>query len=211
MKKIRVCFLVVMILLFVNQAHAQIPIIGTIIAKVIKAIDLKIQKIQNETLWLQNAQKTLENNLHQIKLTEINSWSQKQKDLYADYFDELGQVKNAIATYVRVKDIISKQVLLVSEYKAAMAGSGQDISFTKVCSGILSESIKNLDQLQMVISPRTMQLSDAGRLEIIHNTDRKIDGLLTSLRQFVAFNDSTIQQRSMEQDDINRIKKLYGL
>lgn len=211
MKKVRVCFFVVVILLGLNNAQAQIPIIGTIIAKVIKAIDLKIQKIQNETLWLQNAQRTLENNLHQLKLAEVSSWSQKQRDLYAGYFDELGQVKTAITTYGRVKDIISKQVLLVSEYKAAIAGSGQDISFTKVCSGILSESLKNLDRLQMVISPGSMQLTDAGRLGIIHNTDSAMNGLLTDLRQFVAFNNSTAQQRSMEQNDINRIKKVYGL
>lgn len=211
MKKTRVCFLIVMILFGLNNAQAQIPVIGTIIAKVIKAIDLKIQKIQNETLWLQNAQKTLENILHQLKLAEVSSWSQKQRDLYAGYFDELWKVKSAIATYGRVKDIISKQVLLVLEYKAAIASSGQDISFTKVCSGILSESLKNLDHLQMVISTGSMQLSDAGRLEIIYNTDSKMNELLSDLRQFVAFNNSTAQQRSMEQNDINRIKKIYGL
>jgi hypothetical protein len=211
MKKVRVFFLVIVILFDMNHAQAQIPIIGTIIAKVIKAIDLKIQKIQNETLWLQNAQKTLENNLHQLKLSEVSSWSQKQKDLYAGYFDELWKVKNAITTYGRVKNIISKQVLLVSEYKTAIANSGQDISFTKVCSGILSESLKNLDRLQMVVIPGIVQLSDAGRLEIIHTTDSKIDGLLADLRQFVSFNNSTVQQRSMEQNDINRIKKIYGL
>jgi hypothetical protein len=211
MKKVRVCFFVVAILLGLNNAQAQIPVIGTIIAKVIKAIDLKIQKIQNQTLWLQNAQKTLENNLHQLKLVEITSWSQKQRDLYASYFDELWKVKNAITTYGRVKYIISKQAMLVSEYKAAITGSGQDISFTKVCSGILSESLKNLDGLQMVISTGSMQLSDAGRLEIIHNADSKMNELLTDLRQFVAFNNSAVEQRSMEQNDINRIKKIYGL
>jgi hypothetical protein len=100
---------------------------------------------------------------------------------------------------------------LVSEYKTAIANSGQDISFTKVCSGILSESLKNLDRLQMVVIPGIVQLSDAGRLEIIHTTDSKIDGLLADLRQFVSFNNSTVQQRSMEQNDINRIKKIYGL
>lgn len=211
MKKICVCFLVVMILFGSNNAQAQIPVIGTIIAKVIKAIDLKIQKIQNQTLWLQNAQRTLENNLHQIKLSEINSWSQKQRDLYADYFNELGQVKKALTTYGRVKDIISKQMLIVSEYKAAIAGTGQDIAFTKVCNGILSESLKNLDRLQMVINPGAIQLGDAGRLEIIHDADSKMNELLTDLRQIVAFNNSTVQQRLMDQDDINRIKKLYGL
>ena len=45
-----------------NKAVAQDPITLIIkegITKVIVAVDLKIQRLQNETIWLQNAQKTL--------------------------------------------------------------------------------------------------------------------------------------------------------
>ncbi|HNU47553.1 MAG TPA: conjugal transfer protein TraI, partial [Bacteroidia bacterium] len=80
------------VLMPIQQLKAQDPISLIIkegIKKVIKAVDLKIQRLQNKTIWLQNAQKTLENKMSQLKLTEIRDWVQKQKKLYEDYFQEL--------------------------------------------------------------------------------------------------------------------------
>jgi hypothetical protein len=90
----------------VQHTNAQIPILEIIkaaVKKVIKAVDLKIQRLQNKTIWLQNAQKTLENKMSKLKLTEISDWSKKQKELYAKYFDELWKVKNAISSYQAVR------------------------------------------------------------------------------------------------------------
>lgn len=149
-----------------QQAAAQIPIAEIIkagIKKVIKAVDLKIQRLQNKTIWLQNAQKTLENQMSKLKLQEIGDWVNKQKELYAKYFDELSKVKSAISTYQSVKDIINKQVLLVKEYSKAFNLSRQDKNFTpqeidcmrQVYSGILDESLKSIEQVQLVITAFT--------------------------------------------------------
>jgi len=67
--------------------EAQIPIADIIkegVKKVIIAIDLRIQRLQNETIWLQNAQKTLENQMSKLKLGEISDWVEKQRKLYDD-------------------------------------------------------------------------------------------------------------------------------
>src|SRR5687768_15018192 len=91
----------------VQKSAAQIPIVEIIkagVIKVIKAIDLKIQRLQNKTIWLQNAQKTLENKMQELKLGEISDWVEKQRKLYADYYEELWRVKSAIAYYQKVKD-----------------------------------------------------------------------------------------------------------
>ncbi len=80
--------------------------------KVIKAVDLQIQRLQTETIWLQNVQKTVENTMSKLKLDEISDWVEKQKELYADYFDELWKVKSVITYYYKVKEIIDKQKLL---------------------------------------------------------------------------------------------------
>jgi hypothetical protein len=69
-------------------ATAQIAVVEVIkagVKKVIKAVDLKVQRLQNETIWLQNAQKSLENQLSKLKLTEIADWANKQKYLYSKY------------------------------------------------------------------------------------------------------------------------------
>ncbi len=206
----------------VQHTNAQIPILEIIkaaVKKVIKAVDLKIQRLQNKTIWLQNAQKTLENKMSKLKLTEISEWSKKQKELYAKYFDELWKVKNAISSYQAVRDIVKKQVQLVQEYSKAFNLSKQDKNFTadeldymqKVYTGILDESIKNIDQIQLVLNAFTTQMTDAKRLEIIHTAGDNIEQNITDLRQFNQQNITISLQRSKEKNDIDVVKKLYGL
>lgn len=206
----------------VQQTKAQIPIVEIIkagIKKVIIAIDLKIQRLQNKTIWLQNAQKTLENQMSKLKLQEIGDWANRQKELYAKYFNELSTVKNTISTYQSVKDIISKQVQMVKEYSRAFKLSKQDKNFTpqeidymqKVYAGILDESLKSIEQVQMVIIAFATQMTDAKRLAIIHSASDNIEQNLTDLRQFNQQNIRVSLQRSKEKNDIEVVKKLYGL
>ncbi len=115
------------------EVHAQDPVTEAIkagVTKVIRAIDLKIQRFQNETIWLQNAQKVIENKMSALKLAEISDWAEKQKTLYADYFDELWKVKNVVAYYHRIRDVIRKQLDLVEEYKRAYALFKKDTHFS---------------------------------------------------------------------------------
>ena len=212
------CFMV----LPVQNANAQIPIMEIIkqaITKVIVAVDLKIQRLQNKTIWLQNAQKVLENKMSELKLTEISDWVEKQRAQYANYFDELWRIKAALAYYQRVKDIIEKQLQLVKEYKAAWALFKQDKNFTvdeldymqQVYNGMMDESIKNLDQLSLVINAFVTQMSDAKRMEIINEVDHNLDENLNDLREFNNQNKMMSLQRASEKGDIETLRKLYGL
>jgi hypothetical protein len=206
----------------VQNANAQIPIMEIIkqaVTKVIVAVDLKIQRLQNKTIWLQNAQKVLENKMSEFKLTEISDWVEKQRAQYANYFDELWRIKTALAYYQRVKDIIEKQLQLVNEYKGAWALFKQDKNFTademdymqEVYNGIMDESIKNLDQLSLVINAFVTQMSDAKRMEIINVVDHNLDENLSDLREFNNQNKMMSFQRASEKGDIETVKKLYGL
>jgi hypothetical protein len=186
---------------------------------VIVAVDLKIQRLQNKTIWLQNAQKAIENEMSKLKLDEISDWVEKQRKLYADYFDELSKVKEVIATYHRVKDIIDKQKALVGEYRSAWDLFRKDDHFTvaeidymgNVYTGILNESIKNLDQVFLVINAFTTQMTDAKRIEIINHAAELVDQNLADLRQFNDQNKMLSFQRAAEKGDIDVVKKLYGL
>lgn len=111
--------IVLMVSLPIGQANAQVAILEVIkagVKKVVKAVDLKIQRMQNETIWLQNAQKVMENQLSKLKLTEISNWTERQKELYSKYYTDLWKVKSAITYYQRIKDITTKQVFLVEQY-----------------------------------------------------------------------------------------------
>jgi len=214
------CSLTVMPASQANATPAAIlEIIKSGIKKVIKAVDLQIQRLQNKTIWLQNAQKTLENTLSKLKLDEISDWTERQKTLYKDYFGELAKVKSIISYYQRIREITQKQVRLVEQYQRAWNLLRQDKYFTadelgymaKVYSGILDESAKNLDQIFLVINSFTTQMSDAKRLEIINAAADQIDVNYYDLTRFNKQNILLSLQRAKENNDVDVVKKLYGL
>ncbi|MGK6353168.1 conjugal transfer protein TraI [Parapedobacter sp. DT-150] len=203
-------------------ATAQLAIAEVIkagIKKVIKAIDLQIQRMQNRTIWLQNAQKVLENQLSKLKLDEIADWTERQRDLYGKYYDELWKIKSAISYYQRVKDLTETQVAIVEEYRRAWNLFQQDTNFTpeellhmgQVYTGILEESVKNLDQVLLVVNSFRMQMSDAARLETIRKAGGKIDGNYNDLRQFNRQNSLLSIQRARSSEETKKLKDLYGI
>lgn len=206
----------------IEKAEAQIPIADIIkaaVKKVIKAVDLKIQRLQNKTIWLQNAQKNLENKMSQLKLTEIKNWVQKQKNLYEDYFEELWKVKSAISNYSRVKDIIVQQIAMVSEYKSALALFRQDKNFTpeeldymlNIYTGMMDESLKNIDQLFLGVNAFATQMTDAKRLEIINTVADNVQTQYFDLKEFNTQNKMLSLQRASELGEIEYVRRLYGL
>ncbi|RYJ44306.1 conjugal transfer protein TraI [Flavobacterium beibuense] len=216
-------------LLFISVTEARTvapapppPIFGIIKAAVkaaIKAIDLRIQRLQNKTIWLQNAQKEIENTLSKLKLNEISDWTQRQQDLYKEYYDELMQVKSVISTYQRVRDITEKQARLVDQYQRAWALFQQDTHFSddeieymqKVYSGILGESLSDMDQVFMILESFSTQMSDARRLDMINAAADRIDRNYDDLTRFNRQNILLSLQRAKTQRDVDWVRRLYGL
>ena len=215
-------FCISFMVLPVQQVQAQIGIAEIIkarVKKVIKAVDLKIQRLQNKTIWLQNVQKTLENALSKLKLDEISDWTKKQKEQCRKYYEELAQVKAVISYYQRIRDITKKQLQLVNEYNRAWAMIRQDSHFTaneilymeKVYSGILDESVKNIDQISLIIKSFTTKMSDAKRLELINNAADQVDVNYSDLIEFNRQNALLSLQRAKTETEVQAVKKLYGL
>jgi hypothetical protein len=225
MKKYMVILPISTMTLFVSlpkEANAQIAILEVIqagIKKVIKAVDLKVQRLQNQTIWLQNAQKVLENQLSKLKLMEIADWTEKQKNLYSEYYTELWQIKSAIAYYKRIKDLTEKQVAIVNEYKWAWNLFQKDKHFKpeelehmqEVYKGILDESIKNLDRILLVVNSFKTQMSDAKRLEIINEAAANMDTNYSDLKQFNTQNSLLSIQRAQSLDEVVKLKEIYGI
>lgn len=214
--------IVLMVSLPISEVNAQVAVLEVIkagVKKVIKSVDLKIQRMQNETIWLQNAQKVMENQLSKLKLAEISDWTEKQKDIYSKYYADLWKVKAAISYYQRIKDITTKQVFLVEEYKKAWNLAQRDKNFTPqeldymydVYTGILNESAKNLDQILLVVNAFKTQMSDAKRLELINEAADRIEVNYSDLRQFNTQNILMSLQRSKSEDQIKEVQQLYGI
>ena len=205
-----------------QKAEASIPILAIIkeaIEKVIKAVDLMVQRLQNKTIWLQNAQKVLENKLNELKLTEIAEWTEKHRKLYKEYYDELWKVKNTIASYQRIKQILERQTRLVTEYKRVWGIIRNDDHFTKdeldymyrVYSGIMKASVRNLDQVLVVVNSFETQMSDGKRLEIINRCGEEIERNYYDLKEFNNQNIQLSISRAKDAHEIETVKQLYEL
>ncbi len=204
------------------KMYAQIPVAEAIkqgVTKVIKAVDLQVQRLQNKTIWLQNAQKVIENSMSELHLSEITEWAQKQTDLYNEYYSSLSKVKSIITYYHQIKDISNKQAQLIAEYKHAWSNIRQDNHFSvaevnymsQVYTGILDESIKNIDQLLLVVNSFVTQMADAKRMEIINSVADKVDKNYNDLHQFNNQNAILSLQRAKDMNDAAVVKWMYGL
>src|SRR5690606_23335792 len=160
-----------------------------------------------------------ENTLSKLKLDEISDWLDKNREQYAKYYDELKKVKEMISGYQKVKEIMAKQVRIVEEYKRAFALFKQDKHFTEgeieymaqVYTGIVDESLKNLDQLFLVVNALNTKMTDGKRLEVISAVAAHIDGNLNDLRDFNSENVRLSLQRSKDEQEIERVKAMYGI
>jgi len=216
------CKLTIALLLLACASQAQF-VVGTVlnqtVGRVIRAIDLKVQRMQNETIWLQNAQKALENELSKLRLSEIAGWSGQQQQLYSQYYSELGQIKSYISYYQRIKNLTVKQAALISEYQNAWALLHNDRHFTiaelnqmqQVYTGILNASAKNLDQIMLVINPGKTQMSDEQRLELINKAGDQLDGNYSDLQQFNTQNEMLSLQRAKDANEVLTLKQYYGI
>ncbi|WP_211217517.1 conjugal transfer protein TraI [Segetibacter koreensis] len=203
----------------VQAQDAIAEVIKAGIKKAIKAVDLKIQRLQTKTIWLQNAQKVIENTMAKVHLEEITGWAEKQRTLYADYYSELWKVKSMIAYYDRIREISNKQTRLVEEYKRAIALFKKDGHFSSdeiaymlnVYKGILRESLQNLDQVFLVIHSFSTQMSDASRLKIIEQAADKIEEVFDDLKVFNKENMMLSFQRAKSQNEVEAMKRMYGI
>ena len=221
-RSLKIVLVLGLLLISSHGSNAQIPIIDAAkaaIKKVIKAIDLKIQRQQNKVIWLQNAQKTLENAMSKAKLDDISDWTQKQRDIYKEYFEELGKVKTVISYYQKIRDITQQQTKLVEAYNRAWKLLRNDKHFTvkeieymgKVYTGILGETVKNIDQMLMVANSFKTQMTDAKRMEIIASAAEKTEQNYTDLLIFNNQNAMLSLKRAKSEQDIDMVKTMYGI
>lgn len=224
MKKVFVFIILTMMFTGISaKSEAQdIPGVGVVtglVKRVIKAIDLEVQRLQNNTIVLQNAQKALENAESELHLNEIAGWVQKQKDLYQNYFNELWEVKTIITDYHRIKEISEKQVALINAYKRAWNLLQQDKHFTpeeisymsNVYSGMLNQTLEDANGLLNIVSAFTTQMDDAARMKIIDDVGNKVDEHYSDLQRFNTENEMLSLQRSKDANDAAMVKWMYGL
>jgi hypothetical protein len=139
--------------------------------------------------------------------------------LHEAFLDGLLVVSPTVRKYPKVTAIITGQASLVTEYHTAWAGFRQDRHFTpdeagymlEVYNNLISLSLKNLDELSMVMSDNQLRMSDAERIQAIDRIYNDGHEQLDFLRRFNRQSYALAVQRARQDNDRQTLKNLYGI
>lgn len=150
--------------------------------------------------------------------TTIRDISSGNFNLHKAFLDGLMDVSPAVKKYKRIADIINYQLQIIKQYKAAFDQFKADKNFTvdeitymaKVYGNLFNESVKNLDELVMVITAGKLRMSDDERMQAIDKIYASVEDQFSFLKDF---NSSTLYlsaQRQSEQTEIDMSRKIHG-
>lgn len=149
----------------------------------------------------------------------VKNLSQGTYSLHKTFLDGLLAVSPVVSNYAKVADIASKEVSIVKEYQAArqyLQGSGRFsddelVYISNVYSNLLMASLKNVNELVMVLTAGSLRMNDAERLSAIDRIDADIGGQLRFLQKF---DDQAAVQAAQRQASVNdqaTLMALYGV
>ena len=198
---------VLMGLCWVMAAQAQsIDPVSMVIAKAIKAIDLKVQKLQNETLVLQGMQQMAEQELGKQQLAEIRSWQVQLEQLYQGYFAELKRVKSVFTGGAVVRKILSLQKEVIVEY----ARLGKSSAVKTEYDALIENSRAIMQSLEIVLS-NGLSMRDAERFRLLYLLKESMMHCLEAMRLLNKRQAEKILHEAKIKAGIDYVKRLHGL
>ena len=149
----------------------------------------------------------------------VKDVAQGNFNLHEAFLDGLYLVSPTVRKYARVTDIIKEQAALFSEYKNASHSFNRDQQFSpdelaymmNVYNNLVSQSLKNLDDLSMIVTDSKLRMNDAERLMAIDQIYLESHNQLIYLRKFTDQAAKISWQRNQAAADNQRVKSIYGL
>ena len=138
--------------------------------------------------------------------------------LHKGFLDALMEVSPVVKRYKRITDIVNYQGLIVKRYKAAFQQFKAEDVFTvqeilyleKVYNNLFNESVRNLDELFMVVTAGQLRMSDDERIRAIDRIYDRIEDQFAFLEDFNSSTGYLSLQRKAEQTEINMSRKIQG-
>jgi len=209
MKKIFISVVIAVTLFLPYKAGAQ--------SAEIQQLILNIEKLSQFKKILSDMKKGYE--LLSAGYKTVEDMSEGNFNLHKTFLDALMQVSPAVKNYKRVGDIVNLQVLLVKESKKGLERFIKSGSFSqkelgyfeKVYGNLLNQSLRNLDELTIVITADKLRMSDDERLTAVDNVYQEMQDKLSFLRNFNASSNLLLLQRIRESKDVYAAKELHEL
>jgi hypothetical protein len=147
----------------------------------------------------------------------VKAISEGNFTLHSTFLNSLETISPSVRQYGRIADIIANQGSIVSECKSSWKQINASGRFTSpelfyinsVFTGLLNQSIDNLNNLVNVISAHTLRMSDAERLQAIDHIYADTQNKLSFLRHFHNQVAVLSLERAKAQNDLLKLKNLY--
>jgi hypothetical protein len=139
--------------------------------------------------------------------------------LHQLFLDGLLAINPSVRDYKRIPMIIRYQLFLAEEYQHAFRKFRDDPNFSPdelrylelVYSNLINQSLKNLEELTMVVTASKLRMSDDERLKSIDRIYFDMESKVSFLKKFNGETQLLAIQRAKEKGDVETMRKLYGV
>ncbi|UPK68027.1 TerB family tellurite resistance protein [Chitinophaga filiformis] len=150
------------------------------------------------------------------KVKDITSGNYKLHELF---LDGLYLVSPAVRKYARVADILSYQLTMVREYKAALKQFRSSGAFdadylaylATVYKRLMDDTLFQLDELTMILTAQQLRMSDDERLAAIDRIYNNMEQKLLFLRSFNTQQKLVAIAGMKEKTELSTLRSLHGI
>lgn len=137
--------------------------------------------------------------------------------LHQVFLDGLYTVNPSVRNYRRIPMIVNYQLLLVQEYKRAYNRFKDDDNLTvmeikyleSVYSYLIKQSLRNIEELTMIITASKLRMSDDERMRAIDRIFFDMENKLSFLRYFNNSTQLLALQRAKDKGELKATGELY--
>jgi hypothetical protein len=173
---------------------------------------------------LQQLEKILDNMYRGYKIltkgyNTIKDISEGNFNLHQVFLDGLYLVNPSVRNYKRIPYIIQYQQFINKEYKRAFQKFRNDPNLTvreikyleNVYAYLVKQSLRNIDELLMIITASKLRMSDEERLQAIDRIYYDMENKIIFLKVFNNNTQVMTMQRARQQREVNALRKLFNV
>lgn len=147
----------------------------------------------------------------------IKNIAEGNYNLHQVFLDGLYAVNPSVRNYQRIPKIINYQLLLMKEYKRAYNRFKKDPNLTaselryleSVYGYLIKQSLKNIEELTMIITASKLRMGDDERLKAIDRIYMDMESKLSFIRYFNNSTQLLVMQRAKDNGEVTTTEKLY--
>lgn len=199
-------------------------LVGLSVSLITVAQSQEVQQLLLNLEKLRQLEEILDNMYKGYKIldkgyTTIKNIAQGNYTLHQLFIDGLMAVNPSIRNYKRIPFIVEYQQLLLQEYRRAYNRFKQDPNLRveeiqyliNVYTFLVDASLRNIDELIMIITATKLSMSDDERMQAIDRIFFDMEDKLIFLKTFNNSTQLLAIQRARSRNDVDTMRKLYGI